>query len=173
MTKTALPEPMKAKGTLAGLKKRLEKGGYSVTGEGFFATVWTKDDVAIKVAIGDIGYDTWLEECLKNQGNPYFPKIFDVKRFTDVKRERTSVTKLDVTVVSMERLEKKEDKYQAEQLGTKYGRARSRKIKTNDKHERELFKALNRVESSRGWLDIHSENILFRGDQPVITDPVA
>lgn len=173
MTKTALPKPIPAQDTLAALAKRLREDGYKKVGSGAFAEVWAKGDVAIKVALDDEGYDLWLEECLKNQDNPYFPKIFDVKRFSKVKKVRTHSYTWNATVVSMERLEQKEEKYQAEQLGTKYGWARSRKIKTKDKHERELFKALDRVESSRGWLDIHSENILFRGDQPVITDPVA
>lgn len=167
-----LPDPMKPKGTLKKLENKLFSEGYFRIGSGAFATAYAKDDHVIKVAKNDVGYDTWLSIVLANQDNPFMPKIYDVKRFADVKVDRNSEFKYDVTVVSMERLHKDYSEFGRQNVGERLSWSR-KSYQPKDVHEKQLVAILNKLEKERGRLDIGSSNVLFRGKQPVFTDPVA
>lgn len=170
MTKSHLPEYMAPKDTLEEFYIRLHDAGYNLIGSGAYARAYTNGEHVVKVAVDDEGYDMWLEECLKNQGNPWFPVIHDVKRFKDV---RSYGMHRKVTVVSMEVLEKNAKRYSSMNPRKYYNWRQAKQYKGKSKLEQKLVASLNEIKQRRGWLDLQAGNVLFRGKHPVFTDPVA
>lgn len=177
--KTPLPDFLAPKGTYEEFQTKMENNGYRVIGSGLFATVWGKkgdNSHVIKVAVDDPGYEEYLQYVLANQENPYFPRVFDVKRFEDV---RTSWGKNNLTVVSMELLQAGQRKTK-QAFGLQITRALNpydaklaerAKAKFKTKHEKQLLAVMNRMRESRSWLDLHDGNIMYRDKQLVIIDP--
>ena len=180
-----LPASLKPSGTLEEFNERLEKEGYRRIGSGLFATAWAKDDThVIKVASNDSAYEDYLSVVMAHQENPYFPRVFDVKRFKGVGFYRKDGGDMNVTVVSMERLQpgEMEPKMALEghiKLSAKHVIWDDKALELtkkypmpNSKHSKQLFRVMKEMNREHGWLDLHSGNIMFRGEQPVIIDPV-
>ena len=173
MKKATLPEPRKARGTLEGYYRKLEKLGYKEIGSGAFSTVYGNGDVVIKVAEGGDGYDAFLEYALAYQNNPYFPKIYAVERYTNVKWNRKSKSGSEYTVVTMERLDGEAPPGISRSLHTRTSEVKSKQFTSDNPKEKQALRVLAELEKEHGWLDMHSGNVMMRGKQPVIIDPVA
>lgn len=188
-----LPNYLEPQGTYTEFLDKLTSDGYGYVGDGLFSTVYAKDDThVIKVAHGDKGYEVYLSYVLANQENPYFPRVFDVKRFKNVNR---SWGKGDVTVVSMERLEEgpEEKRQQKVAIGAFIKKStvsdkvsswrrslwgdeklamENHPVHLRGKHAKQMLDVMRELSDSRDGLDLHDGNIMYRGNQPVIIDPV-
>lgn len=176
LRKKALPEPVEAVGTLDEYYEKLLALGYKHLGSGLYSRVYGKDGHAIKVCIGDDAYNDYLQYVLANQDNPTFPKVYDVKRFKNVKRRETVVwnwdTGLDVTVVTMEKLKKlkpQKQRHISHHFDIRWNRVFA---KPKDKQEERMFDVLHALQKEGHSIDMHPGNVMLRGDQPVIVDPV-
>lgn len=177
-----LPDRLQPTGNLDQFHDRLRTDGYKIIGNGLYAEVWAKDNDdshVIKVARDDVGYDEYLSYVLANQENPYFPRVFDVKRFKGVKNVWSGG---DITVVSMERLTKggkKAKKQLSKRLhrgakdATWYTEEQKKAARAmfKTKHEKQLLEVMTALSKTRGWLDLHDGNIMHRGNQLVVIDP--
>lgn len=185
-SKRRLPRPLTTEGNLTAYYNRLRKEGWKVAGRGAYARVFQKDGVVLKVAVDDPAYDKYLAYVLAHQDNPYFPKVYDVKRYEGVHYMPPVADELawfkplgsNVTTVMMEQLGKSKGK--ARKFSEKAADAArpwtNEHIKADNPHEQELFDVLYALRNDRrGYavgLDLHAGNILLRGNQPVVTDPV-
>lgn len=178
LPRKSLPKRVEAKGTLEDYYKKLGKMGYLQVGAGFYSRALSNGTQVIKVAVDDTGYDEYLKYVLANQNNPYFPKVYNVKRFKNVWRnqeqkdhpvapwgERMSH---NVTVITMEKLTKAGRKGNV--LSTRYQRDWN-KPKAENEQEQRMFDVLEKLDE-RYCIDMHSKNVMLRGDQPVVIDPV-
>lgn len=127
----------------------------------------------LKVARDDSAYDTFLSMALAYPNNPFFPKIFNVQRFT-LQREWAVVSFTNVTVVEMERLTVKLPLTRADH-NWRYameGYAEGWRGKVwRSKWEQQAGDVLRKLFSLERP-DLHAGNVMFRGNHPVITDPV-
>lgn len=153
-----------------GIEKRLGFGNYAYTYLGI-------DGFVYKMNVTEEDADSWVhyaKESLKNS-NPFFPIIYEIKIYDDS------------YCCKMERLEKikttiKDDKFffnldeliysgkvkkAVEHLNT----VTTVDYKTFQKWSRKIHKIISKEKNI--YLDIHSENIMQRGEQWVITDPVS
>lgn len=173
MKKKKLPERIKPQGTLDEFLTKLKALGYRFLDGGLFSDAYVKDDVVVKVARNDPGYDTFLEYALAYQDNPYFPTIFKVDVYKEV--ETYFANSENVTVVTMERLKSVEntkvgfrvsDKVEDDALGL------SKIPYRKNPDYIEAMKVLRALKKQVKRIDLHSGNIMYRGKQLVITDPV-
>lgn len=173
MKKKKLPERIKPQGTLEAYSAKLYAEGYREIGRGLFSDAWAKDNVVVKVARNDMGYDRFLEYALAYQHNPYFPKIYHVARYEGVESWNNPYGY--ATVVTMEKLRSVEN--------TKKGRKTSDRVELdaegvskvpfdNSPEYREAMKVLKELKKEVRRIDLHDGNIMYRGKQLVITDPV-
>lgn len=175
LRKQPLPKPVEAVGTLDEYYEKLLALGYKHLGSGLYSRVYGKGGHAIKVCIGDAAYNDYLQYVLANQDNPTFPKVYDVKRFKNVKRRETVVwnwdTDLDVTVVTMEKLkplQPRKQRHISHHFDIRWNRAFA---KPKDKTEERMFDVLHALQRKGYSIDMHAGNVMLRGDQPVIVDP--
>lgn len=187
-----LPPFLKPSGSLEDYKKKLQAMGYKQIGDGFESTVWAKDDThVLKLVDANSAYADYLEMVLANQENPYFPRVFDVKRFKDVKWGRGTNSFTDYMVVSMERLgELPEfvDLFAGPDAGRKFLTRLQKAVGSTEwgkvpidkavrktfknKEEKMLLFAMDELKKQHNDLDLHRGNIMLRGNQPVVIDPV-
>lgn len=186
--KKRLPKLQTASGTLDNYYQRLVADGWKEIGSGYKAKAYTKDGVVLKVACDDAGYDDFLRVALANQDNPYYPKIYSVDRYKNVEykyewSEQTYKHKR-VTVVLMEKLQSAKEAGEttinsdwgtihnpvADKLRTLGRLVVNGKIEINES-ELEVAEALAEL-FSKHREDLHAENLMYRGKQPVVTDPV-
>lgn len=180
-----LPDFLEPTGTMAEFEERLHKEGYRRIGHGLFSEVYGKrgdKSHVIKVARGDTAYDDYLSVVMAHQENPYFPRVFDVKRF----KISGLFYEDNVSVISMERLEKggRKGKYKnslgghiKSMTGEHAWNAQKRAMKDlpiefKGRHAKQMLAVMKDMHKHHGWLDLHKGNIMFRGEQPVIIDPV-
>lgn len=143
-------------------------------GNGYFSTVFqhpTREDVAVKVVAGDTQYLRFLRFASKYPKNPYLPKIYSVTKHVS--------SGSSYYIVMMEKLRKLPyQKYRKWRVKLKTGNTLaqfSHKLRElsktcEDKHLREIFKFLYR---NQFYFDLHGGNVMQRGDQLVIVDPMA
>jgi len=143
--------------------KRLAKGSFSVV-----YLHEESNEVVTKIfrTSNNEGTIQYLEFCKKNaESNPYLPKVYAIHE------------KGEFTAVLMERL--KSDSYDADDWidkflvrGSNWSRIRVRRIA--DKHVRTVIRFLrNVIKTTEGHkFDFHGDNIMYRGTQPVFTDPI-
>lgn len=153
---------------------KLEQHGFSLAGPtGVSGAVFKKAGYpyVLKIFGFDNGYLNWYKFCAKNQSNPYLPKI------------KGGLLKLEKFIfgVRLEPLEFKSDEIQI----AVYKELRE-VIRTGQQHiedgeydylvnDPQLFAAIKGIRALRGQghtLDIHEGNIMWRGDQLVIIDPL-
>ena len=182
MKQAKLPEPIEPVGSLYDYYEKLEKMGYRRVGDGYFSSVFVKGNQTIKVAVNDSAYDAFLSYALAYQNNPLMPKIYAVARYknvqhwSDMGHKRYGVA---VTVVTMERLKHgpQRDARKRSSYFTEAGFAYSNQgnkafLPSSTKEERQASRILGTLFKSHRE-DLHSKNIMMRGKQPVIIDPVA
>lgn len=141
----------------------LEKKGWKRLGSGYFANVYATPcgRFALKLARGGTptGYDGFARYALANAHNPYLPKVY-----LHLKTDFGLMTLL-------ERLTPLTEPLQAEYqriCDTLRGRA-----KADVRHNTALQTVLSHLAPFGDRLDLHPTNFMARGDQLVITDPLA
>ena len=150
---------------------QLRDKGWEPAGTGSYAKVYAKGNRVIKIAIGDDAYDCFLSYVLANQNNPYLPKIYKVERF--IANHGSTYT-----VVEMEK------------LSPIYQSRNRNQIREVTQMEEDFFythkyvwkksKAYAFVAALMDYLreyvghrpDLHTGNVMMRGNQLVITDPL-
>lgn len=127
----------------------LEKYGFHPVGSGKYGEVFVNRSYpfVIKLFMKDTAYLLWLNFCKMHPNNPYCPKI------------RGKVVRLGDNFMAV-RLEKLENGGNPDQI---YNMAQR-----GDKDAIEIVNFLNKYQN---LLDMHSGNVMMRGDQLVITDP--
>lgn len=147
------------------IKNIAEPYKFKQVGSGLFAMVMKNDKYPYVLKIydrNDTGYKHYLDFCLKNQDNPYVPKI---------KGRPTPINKTKYMFIRLEALQP-----------VTSGEARAmfnayESVKMGTSTNKNLKKVVDFVEMMRSEPDIHFDlhqgNIMKRGNQLVITDPLA
>lgn len=180
-----LPEPIEATRSLNAYLRYLEDTlEFIPIGEGYKARAFlTNENTVIKVAVNDAGYDAFLEVALANQDDPSFPKIYHVARYKNVKQERewNMDRKVNVTVVTMEKLEPSGTEGE---IASSLLMAPERRWATHSQTEirkvKRMMRKSNFIQACRKIKhlfmdyseDMHGGNLMLRGQQLVITDPL-
>jgi hypothetical protein len=176
---------------------RLAQAGYRRLGKGNYATVWARpdDDYVVKLfAVRDSAYLAYLEWA-KTLDVPWVPKlksgrIWKLGSFLAVRLERLeSAPGRLIEIMNMidERLTHADPDHQAEQLRNEDPRrvpklqaqyAYSAKLlRQYEKAQPEMVAALRAIyawcKDKRFHPDIHSGNVMMRGKQFVLVDPVS
>jgi hypothetical protein len=158
--------------------ENLEANNYKeyMIGSGFFSGVFARpqDNYVIKIFQNDKGYNKFLKYILQNQNNPHIPKIKGkpitlLKKYKIVRIEKLS----PITTPEQEEIFNKLYHY----INRKYpnGKADNQsEIKYTIKNKYpNIIPILEIMIDNKTILDFHKENMMFRGDTPVITDPYA
>lgn len=147
-------------------------------GSGCFGTVYqhpTMKDVVVKVA-EDEAYEAWVRFCKKHQGNPLVPVIYHHEKFVGPDNSPYTITILE----KLKRIpwpEERGGKWM-ERL-TKAGLEvvnkstfKVRKMKAHNEHAEVVVEGIARLKRRGFYVDLHNENVMLRGKQVVITDPI-
>lgn len=146
--------------------------GLEEIGNGCYATVYSakKLDYVVKVGYKDSDpYWSYVKKVLKDKtNNPYFPKI------------RKAFTVYDKYYVVMERLKpipynvRRMDSWDSstESLNNRAKLLAKRKLVSRKYGKGKLKEAIDLINSLGYCSDVHYNNIMLRGKQLVITDPV-
>lgn len=137
----------------------------------------------------DDGYIQYLMRAQKYPDNPYFPQLVDIRFFRNRKENLgkwethpmyaiTFMEKLSPKPANPKRWEASpifeifDDLYIQGPYDLKYFIDAALKI--GDRNLAQAFKVIDSVrEDGFGTLDIHEQNVMWRGNQPVFTDPIA
>lgn len=191
----------------------LKKGGEFVPiGKGVHASAFLYNNKVYKFWVADRAYEKFIDYVMKNQDNPWLPKLHSgiktmppfFKHYKDVK---------DVKWIKMEKLEKltghlirlnngnsKDDGHDDDSefsemasvtdiinLSTCYvdptillksfpDSIESLRVKfklhVTDKHTLKYLKILHDLNKFKMWFDLHEENLMSRGNQMVLIDPL-
>ena len=165
--------------------KRLRKMGYRCIGTGAFAAVYARpgDDVVIKIGLhGE--EDPWLHYAYavkSSKQNPWLPKINKVGLF---RKKDSDGYPEDYYVAEIERLKpitigrKRSHREVLEGLDSVWDIVERSSLKAMrlfglDDNLIEAFRVITKVQDrTNSSRDIHSGNVMLRGDQFVITDPL-
>lgn len=172
-------------------------------GQGAYAHVYahpTDKDKVVKVfsPSEDPAYRYFIRWCMKNQHNPYVPKIFGYHEF-DHQNENGKISKREIGIVFLERLKsisvKKYNKLAYSFVNhcneledvlctcricirsglflESFEASHWKKISnsTKDKHLRDFAKFMHRA-SKNFENDCHDDNVMLRGKQIVFTDAI-
>lgn len=134
------------------------KYGFKLLGSGKYASVFgsEKYPYVIKVFMKDSAYLRWIKFAMDNKNNPYVPKI------------RGKVIKITPMIYAI-RLEKLSPGYLTGKFAEEYRKwSMDNNHKSDDKNIQDI---LDYFKKNKDLLDIHSENVMMRGDQLVIIDP--
>lgn len=175
----------------AELNRWLDSNGFKEIGSGMYSIVYQKPGASFVVKVYQNSGASperelaWYEYCHANKGNPYLPKVGKIKQFGDwyvvfietlqaitdpnVKKAYNMAIlpylgmKLSADAV-MEKIEDEEEQ-------TDF------RLSDDDAHMLVgLYEEIEKVFGHFGWnldsADIHDENIMARGRQLVISDPI-
>jgi hypothetical protein len=157
------------------LENNLEDGGFKkyIIGTGLYSSVLSRPDLnyVVKIFNNDPGYETYLTYIMKYQNNPHVPKL----------RGKVISVGPSFKVVRLERLEPYSYKPNQQKslvmiddyvdAYTIYGNKAKRHLSYQFPYP-EMIPLLHDILQHSG-LDMHSGNTMFRGDVPVITDPLS
>lgn len=159
------------------LRERFKITNLDLLGDGCFAYVyqhpWYTNRV-IKVALNSSCYCDYICWCSRNQDNPYVPKLDSIEIF-DI---TTSTYYNHAVIVVMEKLQPIMRSGHLKDLMNYITNVDNHQPKRILTHRN--FKKIKKVKDfirdknffSPCAIDLHSENIMRRGSQLVITDPV-
>ena len=175
--KHPLYDLLKYSASLVEFIENLRREGYEkyLAGEGMYAGVFANpdDDWVVKLYYADDrGYEIYLRYIMQNQNNVHVPKITG-KPVTFLKKYR---------IVRMEKLRKYEmnnkndqEVYHALISYINFKKTYPEYIPSNvqwlTKKYPQLSDLIDLMVKNHDRLDLHSGNIMFRDDVPVITDP--
>lgn len=158
------------------LKGKLDRNPYWMhLNCGMSSDVYAREGYVLKVSVNDYGYDAFLETALQMQKNRYFPKIKEVKRYCSTRAGKP----VKVTLVLMEQLHAKKTTERHAKRMTQLANQIADlptydyiPIKSISETEFEAATALGKLFREFGTGDIHTGNLMFRGNHPVVIDPV-
>lgn len=151
-----------------------------IVGDGLYAGVFMRspeDNQVIKIFdINDTGYRRYLDYVLENKSNPHVPKIIGnpvkfLKRYYIVRMEKLRPydhSKEDQDIYTAILLQIRDLFYQESKPKPKDMEIMIKKM--NAKYPN-LKPVLEMIAKNYDSLDMHPQNIMFRGKIPVITDP--
>lgn len=148
--------------------KSLEKTlGIEKLGRGHYSDVYAIDDKrALKIVKrGDSGYARFVKDVVrKDPSNPYLPKVYYTGEWAGK------------TVYIIERLSTDPETLNREEVFSEF-KAALRLAKSSAKFitisDDDLRRAGQMLLDNNLFSDLHSDNLMFRGDVPVITDPAS
>jgi hypothetical protein len=152
------------------LQDNLEANGFKeyVVGIGLYSSVLSRPDLSyvVKIFTNDTGYEKYLSYIIKYQNNPHVPKIRGKvlkvgSRFKVVRLEKLRPYIMGIT---------KDDRYY--DAIRKYIYTNKSNLDVIKKNIPLIVPLLNDIIQYSGY-DLHDGNIMFRGDVPVITDPLS
>lgn len=132
------------------------KCGFEFCGEGSFGSVYKKGNSVVKI-FSDRGYLLWMLFCAENQGNVFVPRLFSDIYF---------INSSNMMFVFMEYLEHKSSKVTEAEKIFRYDH-----VKESDGVD--IYSVAAEICSNNHIEDLHTENIMFREEQAVVTDPYA
>lgn len=147
---------------------------HELVGHGYYAGVFAKPDdpYVIKIYDFDPGYEQYLKYVIANQTNPHVPKL----------RGRPVRLGNSIKIVRMEKLTPnttpdQEEIYKSivsyiDDHTKHYQYALINQKNIEDKFPK-LLPVLDELAENKEILDLGKQNIMFRGNIPVITDPYA
>lgn len=141
------------------LPAAMKKYGFSLLGSGKYASVYgnPKYDYVLKVFMKDSAYLKWIEFVQKNKGNPYVPKV------------KGKVVKITPTFYAI-RLEKLSKYTSGGQFMKDFSAwQKDNSFKSSDQNIQDI---LDYFGKHKKLLDLHGENMMMRGNQLVIVDPL-
>jgi hypothetical protein len=155
--------------------ENLRREGYKkyLIGEGLYAGVFARpgDSYVIKLFQQDPGYEKFLKYILVNQQNPHVPQI---------KGKPVTIQKY-YKIVRLEKLAKMSSDHHMDTYNriisyvSDYGKSYANTLNLYQLETQypQLIPLLQELSKNKYLLDLSKNNILFRGDVPVITDPYA
>lgn len=155
--------------------ENLRREGYRkyLIGEGLYSGVFARpeDNYVIKIFQEDPGYEKYLTYMSNNQTNPHVPKIKGkpvkfLKYYKIVRLE-----KLDAAERGHKDLIHRIQDYVLDHNNTASYAYLNREWISNNYPQ--LPEILDSIVQNKHMLDLHTGNIMFRGNVPVITDPYA
>lgn len=148
------------------LIRRLINRGYKLLGSGCYSAVFEGRDKTRAIKIGSTLADPWLiyAEQIQSLDNPLFPRIYSLHCFEYE----------DYYVAVTERLQVLEDDYDANSSWMRLSRE-IRDCSSSEPIVRQAGQLLNSLLRTIDYarLDLHHGNIMRRGDQLVLNDPLA
>lgn len=173
---------IKNQGGLTDWQMKLKSKGWKYLGGGCFSEVYGHkncDRVIKIVRRGDRAYNVFVNN-IKESKNKYFPKIYKICRIIFI-HNRTVLTEHDVyTLEKLQNRSEEHHKYMPKHFHTESTSKLSRatdELKTKIKAEnKEAWEALNLIfkleKTEKLCEDFGSHNILYRGNIPVLSDPL-
>ena len=143
------------------LTEYMNAHGFKFLGKGKYASVYgnPKYPFVIKVFMRDSAYQRWLDFCLKNKNNKHVPQI---------KGKVVKITN-NVMALRIERLTPLKGSYSSEKFGSEFAKwERDNSYVSDDSDINDILKHFS---MNKKLIDIHSENIMMRGDVDVVVDP--
>lgn len=149
-----------------------------VLGTGYFSYVKQhpkRKNEVIKLATNDRAYCLYLRIVLANQNNPFFPKVYEAYKLEGENTVMVRMEKLD----SMRRemwlsdTNPKKKLLRNIQNQLRYSFCPTVKPYTSRFHMQAVAAINNMCDEHNIGVDLHGGNVMFRGRQIVITDPVA
>jgi len=142
-------------------------------------------DKVVKITRGDFAYNDFVKFALRNQDIPFLPKIFERYKFSY--RDKYDTYKCSIVVLEKlqqaefhEEDESNDDLLQAVEqlLGSKIRSpscvAGAVKLKSLKRDQKRFLNFLHKaIFKSRHALDLHGGNVMCRGSELVIIDPLA
>lgn len=172
--------------------KRLKKMGIKQLGSGRFADVFqhpTMPNVVVKLLTeNDRGYEAYVKFSQKNKNNKYVPRILQVVEADDAFDKKGQYDMGNLRLIFMEKLEPIHyNKYidfgehvlkcagiEAKNMETSLMEISTWQKCANQKEDRDLAAVAKFIVKTQGGdieIDIHDDNVMMRGSNPVITDP--
>jgi hypothetical protein len=133
--------------------------GFKLLGAGKYASVYGKAsyDHVIKVFMKDSAYLRWIKFAKDHEGNPYVPKV------------RGKVLKISEYIYAI-RLEKlSAGNFGSTEFYTEF--AKWQRDGSYVSSDPDIQVILEEFSKNKKLLDLHGENVMFRGNQLVIVDP--
>jgi len=147
---------------------------HKLVGHGYYAGVFAKPDdpYVIKIYDNDPGYERYLKYIIANQTNPHVPKLRGrpVRLGNSIRIVRMEKL-IPNTTTEQEEIYKSIINYIADH-GKHYQYALINQKNIENKFPK-LLPLLDELAENKEILDLGKQNIMFRGNIPVITDPYA
>lgn len=157
--------------------------GYELLGSGIYASVYAKknENIVLKVGQHDATDDPWIdyiEWMGTQQSNCHFPRVGKIWWHTDDKGKRFYVVAMERLTHHINAAQTICSKFQSlDNWVTSGGKVNEldRYLKDWRSSNKDLVSAFVKMRKKFPLykLDMHPANILFRGNVPVITDPLS
>ena len=180
MKKTFPNRTVKALGDRMDFTDALIKNGWRCLGSGAFASAYGHKDHDVVMKIGHIenneAYLDFVAELQQAPRHENLPRIYGITRFVNSAKVKSDDRVDEYFVVIMEKLDESRKYRHGEDRKSKAFRKWYDGIKSKvwDRDDSDPLVALINRAKGRGdhTTDMHYGNVMFRGDVPVITDPI-